>query len=213
MNKEKINAILGLFIILILFVLCSYFVQNNLDLIQKYIGVGIFGIFVYVLMLIVSIVFAPVSVIPLIPLASGLWGWKIAGILNIIGWTIGACIAFILARKYGAPLVDKLFSMKKINDLEKYIPEKHLFLGVVFFRMVTPVDGLSYVLGLFTKMSFTSFTLATIIGITPFAFIFAYAGTLALEYQILFLTLAIFVFLFGIWVAYGNYKKRMRKNK
>ena len=81
-----------------------------------------------------------------------------------------------------------------------------LFLTVVFFRMVIPVDGLSYFLGLFSKMSFKSYTLATVIGITPFALVFAYAGGLNIYYQIGALAIAFLIFLIAVLI--GNYRKK-----
>jgi uncharacterized membrane protein YdjX (TVP38/TMEM64 family) len=46
--------------------------------------------------------------------------------------------------------------------------------------MVIPVDILSYVVGLLTNMSLWKYTLATIIGITPFSFIFSYGFDIVL---------------------------------
>ena len=47
-----------------------------------------------------------------------------------------------------------------------------------------PVDLLSYALGIFGVLDWRNYTLATIIGIVPFAFIFAYLGTLPVSYQL-----------------------------
>ncbi|OIO41598.1 hypothetical protein COU56_03160 [Candidatus Pacearchaeota archaeon CG10_big_fil_rev_8_21_14_0_10_31_9] len=207
-TKSRTNAALSLVFIVALFLLISYLVQQNVDYIKSNLYYGINGKLIYIGALIISIVFAPVSVVPLMPIASGLWGWKIAGVLNIIGWSLGAVIAFLISRKYGVPLVSKLIPIKKLRKFEKYIPEENLFLAVVFFRMVTPVDGLSYILGLFTRMSFTSFTLATVIGIAPFSFVLAYAGTLSIGYQILSLSAAFLMFLIGLIIAYFSYKKK-----
>ena len=80
------------------------------------------------------------------------------------------------------------------------IPENNLFLTIIFFRMVVPVDGLSYFLGLFSKISFKSYTLATIIGITPFAFVFAYAGGLNIYYQLGALAIAFLIFIIAILI-------------
>ncbi|MEK6873915.1 MAG: VTT domain-containing protein [Nanoarchaeota archaeon] len=210
-TKSKLNAFGSIVLIIFLFLVISYLVQQNINYIKDSLDYGVYGEIIYILVLIISIVFAPVSVVPLIPIASGLWGWKIAGLLNTIGWSLGAVIAFLISRKYGVPLVSKLIPIKKLSKFEKYIPEENLFLAVVFFRMVTPVDGLSYILGLFSKMSFTSFTLATVIGIAPFSFILAYAGTLSIGYQVLSLSVAFFMFLLGLIIAYFNYKKKIRK--
>ncbi|MBI2459741.1 MAG: VTT domain-containing protein [Parcubacteria group bacterium] len=138
----------------------------------------------YIFFTIIAVVFAPVSTLPLIPLATSVWGWFIAGMLSIVGWTIGAQIAFYIARYFGKPLVKKLISFDKLNKFENYFPKQNTFWAVVFFRMVIPVDVLSYALGLFSRMNGFSYFLATLIGVAPFAFILAYAGTLSVGFQI-----------------------------
>ena len=137
-----------------------------------------------------SVVLAPVSMLPLIPLASHLWGWFLAGFLSVLGWLIGAQIAFFLARRYGKPFVKRIISIEKLHKLEQQIPEEHLFWTVVFLRMCVSVDLLSYALGLFSNMKNGSYMLATFLGITPFAFIFAYTGTLSGNYQIVIVIVA-----------------------
>ena len=206
MNRQQINSIIGLVIIALLFVVSSILVQNYIDEISTYLDFGFYGMIVYVILTILSIVVAPVSAMPLMPIASALWGWVATGILSIIGWTIGAWIAFVLARKYGVSLVSKLVDLKKIQVFEKLIPEKHLFLGIVIFRMVIPVDGLSYFLGLFSKIKLRTYLLATIIGITPFAFAFAYLGTVPVYYQLIALVIGTTLFVIG-WLAYSKKKK------
>ena len=66
--------------------------------------------------------------------------------------------------------------------------------------MVIPVDGLSYILGLFSKMSLKSYTLATIIGLTPFAFIWAYFGGMNFYYQIILFLVAGILIVVG-WIT------------
>ncbi|MFB6181583.1 MAG: VTT domain-containing protein [Candidatus Magasanikbacteria bacterium] len=65
-------------------------------------------------------------------------GLVLGGLLSIIGWTIGGIIAFVLAKKYGYPLVSKLASIKKIQKIEKSLPEKSRFWVVVFLRVAIP---------------------------------------------------------------------------
>ncbi|MEM3113344.1 MAG: VTT domain-containing protein [Candidatus Pacearchaeota archaeon] len=210
-KKEQINSIIGITVIILFFITTSYIVQQNLDITIAYFDYGYFGMVVYVLLTSISIVIVPVNVIPLMPLASGLWGWFVTGILSVIGWTIGAVIAFLLARHYGVELVKKLIPIEKIHKFERLIPEKNLFFTVIFLRMVVPVDGLSYLLGLFSRMSLISYTLATFIGLIPFSFIWAYAGTLPLLYQLFFLVIAFVVFIFGVFIA--NYRKKLKEKR
>ena len=49
-----------------------------------------------------------------------------------------------------------------------------------------PVDVLSYALGLFSQIGFWSYFLATVIGVSPLAFGFAYLGEVSYIYQVVF---------------------------
>lgn len=160
---------------------------------------SVLGMLTYTVMSSVAVVVAPVSTLPLIPLAVGMWGWVVTGVLSIIGWTIGSQIAFFLARRYGKNLVQRLVSLERFTDFEKKFSTKNLFWTVILLRMTVPVDVLSYALGLFSNMTSRSYFIATIIGITPFAFIFSYLGSLPPGFQFLmFIEITLLVFLFHL---------------
>lgn len=211
MRKDQINTGIGIFIIIIMFLTTSSFVQNNLEYIKSLIDFGLVSMIIYVLILIISVVIAPVNAVPLLPIASNVFGWIVTAILSIIGWTIGALIAFGLARKYGIPLIKKFVSLEQIAKYEKLIPEENIFWGVVFLRMAVPVDILSYVLGLFSHIKFRTYAIATLIGVSPFAFIFAYVGTLELRFQIIAFLIAMMILLIG-YLAKLLRKKYKKKN-
>ena len=120
-SSEQVKSFIGISIIVILFIISTVIVQRYLDFFNQYFDIGFLGIIIYVLIVIISIVVAPVSAFPLIPVAANLWGWVFGAVLNIIGWTIGSMIAFILARKYGVPLISKFIPMKRINNLVKLV--------------------------------------------------------------------------------------------
>ena len=184
MISEKTKSFLGIFIILILFVLSSYIVRTNIEFFNSLIGNNIYGIFIYILITIIAIVIAPISMTPLIPIVSNVFGWIFGAILTFIGWSIGSFIVFFLCRKYGVDLIKKLISLKHINKIESKIPKENLFFDIVLLRMIIPVDILSYALGLFSKVNFKTYALATMIGIIPFTIVFSYLGTMPLWYQV-----------------------------
>ncbi|MEA3329332.1 MAG: VTT domain-containing protein [Nanoarchaeota archaeon] len=201
MVNSKIKPLFGIVLIIILFLVFSYFVNKNLEFVKTYLDFGFLGMIVYIGIVISSIVLAPVTIMPLIPLASALWGWIMAAVLTIIGWTIGATIAFFLARKYGAPLVRKIVSLEKLDELEHRIPEKNIFFTIVLLRMTVPFDGLSYLFGLFTKIKFKTYILATLIGFIPFTFVVAYLGTIELKFQLIAFAIALIILAFGVLIA------------
>ena len=210
--NDRTKSAFGIFIIIVSFILVSYFVQNNMDDLRRFIGFSYFGMVFYIIILILETVIAPVSAVPLVPLASNLWGWFLTAILSIIGWTLGAMITFFIAREYGVPLIKKFISLEKIEKYEKMIPKGNIFWSIVFLRMAVPVDLLSYALGLFSRINFKTYTFATFLGVMPFAFAFAYLGTLPLTYQIVSFVIGMEIILIG-YVMRLLYKTREKKRK
>ena len=197
------QEILGAFTVGVFFVLAAHLSTTYIDQISGYItDHSAWGPVIYILCATFAIVVAPVSATPLIPIASSMWGPLLAALYSILSWTVGAVIAFWLARTYGFSRVGKIVSLKKVQEYARHIPRRNLFLSVVLLRLILPVDVLSYALGLFSEMKLWRYTLATLIGITPFAFVFSYAVHFPFWLQIVTLLLT------GIVVTFGYYKVR-----
>lgn len=169
------------------------------------------GAAIYVFLEVLSIVVVPVATIVLVPVAVEFFGPFLAGIYSILGWAAGGALAFFIARHLGRPAVEKIFDIKEIKKYRRYISADINFWTVVALRLLLPVDILSYALGLFSLISFRNYMLATLIGITPFAFIFTYTGEALIKGRwgrALFLALAGLAILISLW-AYikRKYKK------
>lgn len=194
LDKKILRRIFALIIVAGVFVLASIIAdryENEISLLVK--DGGVLGMITYVAITIIAVVVAPISILPLMPLASMLWGWPLAGVLSIIGWTIGAQIAFAIARQFERSFIEKIIPREKLKAIEGRIRKQQLFWSVVFLRMVIPVDVLSYALGLFSQINSTAYFFATLIGVTPFAFVFAYVGTIPTFYQIAVLIVGVIV--------------------
>jgi uncharacterized membrane protein YdjX (TVP38/TMEM64 family) len=158
------------------------------------------GVIAYITLNILDAVIAPGATLPLIPIAARTWGRVPAALVTTIGWTAGSLVAFYIARRWGAPIVKKLTSMERVKRLRPYVP-KHPFWSVVLLRLVVPMDVISYVLGLFTEMTWPSYALATALGLTPSAFILTYIGKTPRAYDFI---------MFGIggvvvgWIVYST---------
>lgn len=197
MKYEK-KEIIAFVAIAVTFTASSYFSMRNADFIKEIIELnGFVGMIAYILLTIVSIVVAPITTFPLLPIAVVLWGSFIAAILNITGWMIGATIAFYLARKYGRHFVLRFVKMKNLIRLEKMVPRKNIFWIIVLLRMSIPTDILSYALGLFTNIPTNVYLVATFFGLVPFAFIFAYAVSLSIWHQLAVLVLSALLIYYG----------------
>jgi uncharacterized membrane protein YdjX (TVP38/TMEM64 family) len=142
------------------------------------------GLCLYLALNILDAIVAPGATLPLIPVAAHAWGRTAAALATTAGWTAGSLIAFLLARRWGAPLVRRLTSWKRVQRMKRYIPE-NLFWSIVLARLVLPMDVISYVLGLFTGIGWTEYAAATALGLTPSAFLLAYLGKLPNSYEII----------------------------
>ncbi len=211
--KERKKDIFGIAVIIILFILVSFLVQQNLSLFRESFDIGIYGQLIFVLILTFATIIAPVSAIPLFPAAVSLWGWKLVAILSILGWTLGAVMVFEISRGFGKPRVKRLVNLKKVEEYERYLPKENIFLTIVLLRMAVPVDFLSYALGLFSNVNRRIYYPATLIGVTPFAIVFAYAGELSLEIQIITLALAIIIFIVGGTIALRRLERNKKKKR
>jgi uncharacterized membrane protein YdjX (TVP38/TMEM64 family) len=192
-TKEGVKAGVLLAGIVVIFILISYLAQNkliNLGFFSD--NVGIIILF-YMAILVAEAVIAPINTMPLIPLASEVFGWWQAAIYTLIGWTLGAFIVFILSQKYGKLLIRKLISLEKLEKYERIIPTEHIFMNIVILRLFMPLDIVSYALGLFTNVKKGHYLLATLIGYAPLAFFVAYLGTVSTSYQIIGAVICIIV--------------------
>jgi uncharacterized membrane protein YdjX (TVP38/TMEM64 family) len=175
-NKKEILG--GIFVV-ILFGGALLGAERFEELAQNYrLLTGPWGMVLYVSIAFIATVAAPFSAMPLLPLASSLWGPLVTALLSIAGWTAGSVVAFLLAKWFGKSLVGHMISLEKAERFTHKLTGTDPFWQLVLLRMLVPVDVLSYVVGLFVHISLLRYTIATILGITPFAFIFAYTSFL-----------------------------------
>lgn len=200
MNAKEFAGI----VILVLFFVAGMVVAREFSSdVVTYLDSGVLGMVMYVLVGIVSTIIAPISTVMLIPVATVLWGPFAVAILSIIAWTVGSIIAFVIARRFGKPLIMRFVNLQNIEKYEKALGGEYLFWNIVFLRMAVPVDILSYAIGLFTSIRIDTYIVATIIGITPFAFILPFAVQASLWFQII---VGLLVFI----IIYLGYRKVKR---
>jgi uncharacterized membrane protein YdjX (TVP38/TMEM64 family) len=100
----------------------------------------------------------------LIPILGWFWSYLYA----VIGVTIGATVAFFIARKFREPIVARFVPLKQLHLWEKKVSHKTEFVAFLVLRLTTgPImDFISYLAGL-TKISFKKFLLITLIAELP----------------------------------------------
>ncbi len=180
-------------VLIVAFILVSYGVhryESDIALVLGNGGMSSAAIFIFLTALFVVFII-PLDIVLLIPLGTILWGPVPTALMSITGWTLGALVAFGIARTYGLPLVRTLVGEHRIRMFGEHIPTHDLFWSVVFLRLLVPVDLLSYALGLFSSLSWRKYLVATALGVAPFGFFFAFAGTLPFWYQLFVLCCAL----------------------
>jgi uncharacterized membrane protein YdjX (TVP38/TMEM64 family) len=183
-RDDKIKALVSIAVVIAAFIAITFVVQNKLINTRFLSQNSVIAVIIYILILVLEAVIAPINTMPLIPLASDAFGWLPTAIYTLLGWTLGSSIVFIISQRYGKSLVNKLVPMNKLEKYERIIPTKHIFLNVVLLRIFVPLDIVSYALGLFTNIKKEIYIPATIIGYAPLAFLIAYLGTLSSYYLI-----------------------------
>lgn len=209
---KYIQYIVGAVLATLAFVAISEVSQSYSDILQNLTEqAGLIGIVSYIGIMIISIVVAPIGTGFLLPVAANSWGPVTAAIYSITGWTIGAMIAFFLAKKYGLKLVKNVKTVQRLRAIEKAIPRRNAFLAVVLLRIALPVDLLSYALGIFSSMGYGMFFWSTVIGISPFAFIVTYAATSSVTLRIVVSALGSLVMFVGVYYVFSYSKSRKIK--
>lgn len=169
----------------------------------------------FISMLFLATVFAPLAVMPAVPVIAPIFGPFLTGLYSVIGWSLGAIVAFFISRKLGRPVVAHFTDIEKLDRLAARIPEHaHLYL-MVLLRMSIPADVLSYALGLIKGIKFVPYTIATVIGVSFFSFAFAYLGSALFEsaWFLLFALGAVSIVLFSLcWFILLKHFRRARED-
>lgn len=139
-------------------------------------GMNFLSYVAYVLILASAVVFMPLTVMPIIPIAASILGPFVTSILSIVGWSLGSAIAFLLARYLGRPFLQKVIDVEKLDGFIDTFPKETHFWFIVLLRLTLPVDLVSYALGLTKSLRFSSYIAATVLGVSWFSFAFAYMG-------------------------------------
>ena len=140
--------------------------------------VGVYGKVGLFFVMIVQTIIAPIPSEALLVFAGAFMDIRDVVVFGGLGLVFGSAIAFVLARKGGRPLVAKLIGDKWTRIMDDWV-SRNGAKSILLTRLVPfiPFDLISYVSGI-TKVSFTSYMLATVLGAFPRTLMLAYAGGL-----------------------------------
>ncbi len=140
-------------------------------------GSGSLAPAVFVFLLVVQAVFAPLPA-PAVAATGGYVFGTIEGfVLTWVGVLIGGALSFALSRVFGREFVAR---SHRLRGLDRHI-EEHGVIIIFILRLIPIVsfDLISYAAGL-TCISFWRFFLATALGAAPGTFVFVYLGSASL---------------------------------
>lgn len=160
------------------------------------------GIVVFVATSALAVLLPMLSNLYLVPVAVLAWGPGPTAALLLLGWIVGAVLAFALGRHARAPVARRFPSVTRHADIDRLIHPRYRLLSLTLLRVTFPVDVLSYALGMFSRETRASDNaLSTALGAAPFAVLFAWFPTLDGPVQLLAFGGSIVVFaVYAAWV-------------
>lgn len=170
---------------------------------------GVWGPLVYILILLIPVVCAPIPAAPFMLIGANLFGWEYGMIYGLTGFTIGQTINFSLGRYIGKPLLKKIYAIEQYEKIEKRIPERIEFWVVFFLRLIPnpSFDFFSYLAGM-SKIRYLMFILASTLGALPGTFLWNYFGNRIIEYQISWRSFGILIIIGMILLAWRYMHKK-----
>jgi uncharacterized membrane protein YdjX (TVP38/TMEM64 family) len=205
-QHRKLIGFLG---VLALIFVAGWFWQLPTDVVVTYAEENrLLGAVLLSCVMFASTVIAPITTLPLVPVIAPFLGPFTTALASIFGWTAGAVVAFLIARYGGKPLLRKFMHIESIERYERALPQQTHFLLLVMLRIAVPVDALSYLLGFVSTVSLREYILTTLIGVSWFAFAFAYLGdAFYTENYVLFGAVGVaslFVVVYAVWYVWRS---------
>jgi len=213
-NKKLTISMITLLILVITYF--AFFRGLTPEILRNYIGgFGYLAPFIYILCFtILPIAFFPV---PILALAAGLlFGFLPGTIYTLIGAVLNSAIMFLMAKVLAKDAVTNLLQRKLPENWSSFLfnlDEKKGF-GIIFILRLIPAmpyNLINYGAGL-TSIKFSSYMLATILGILPGTLVFLNIGNQALNIHnpafmvsiILLILLTIFSLILGKRIGKTN---------
>jgi len=158
---------------------------------------------VYVAIVVMEVVIAPIPGTMLYLPGGLIFGWIVGGVTSLIGNTIGAGLCCLIARSFGRPYVERFFPADQLSRYDAILTRNALWV-IVLLRVnpLTSADLVSYAAGL-TSVSTWRVMLGTLLGMAPLCFLQAYfAEALFTSFPMLLYPLAAISVLYLAYAAW-----------
>ncbi len=176
--------------------------RGEVTVVRDYIvSFGLWGPVISTALIVLTAVIPPLPTF-LVAFANGLaYGTLWGGVLSVLATTLGASVAFGLARALGRGAIEALVGQTQLASADRWFARWGA-LAVLVARLIPlmSLDLISYGAGL-TRMRFWQFLLATLVGVVPSTVLYAYLGERAARYALALLALNGLVLLAAIVAA------------
>jgi uncharacterized membrane protein YdjX (TVP38/TMEM64 family) len=173
---------------------------------------GVLGPVILIILIMLEVIVAPIPG-AIISVTSGyafgaVWG----SVYSYIGNILGTAIAFMISRKFGRPLVEKIIGNEKLNYYDSFFRERGvLLLWLIFLFPIFPSDIISFVTGL-SQLRFRKFLMIIIIAFVPNLILLNYFGSMLYihgfgEITLIYGSFLFFLLIIGIMI-YMHIKKK-----
>jgi uncharacterized membrane protein YdjX (TVP38/TMEM64 family) len=128
---------------------------------------GVLGVVVFILVMALSVLFAPIPNVPIFIAAGLAWGPVLGTVYCMAGLTLGSAAAFFVARKFGRKHLPKLIGHHAASRLDSMVD--NMGGKVVFWTRLMPgvnFDWISFVAGM-TSVPFRTFIVYSFLGMIP----------------------------------------------
>lgn len=170
-KHRTIGHIVLILIILILFLLPFLF-EGIRDLFTPnairglLINAGVFG-YLIIILLILAANPLPIPGTAVILAGGYVYGLMMGSLVSLIGIILGASVSFLLVRKFGRPLLEKLVDEHHIRHFDHIFKKRGLVVALISYAVpIFPSDAVSLLLGL-TRTKFSTFLGLVILGHIP----------------------------------------------
>ncbi len=169
------------------------------------------GNWAYVMYIIIFLLSIPLP-IPSLPIAmvgGYVFGFFVSLILTLVAAIIGASISFLLIRRYGEPLLERMVSKHHIIHFNHIFKARGINGAIIAYAIpVFPSDALNFLLGM-TKIRYHTFLLIAVLGSIPRYLI---VNSLGDDLHIGFTSKTVFTLIFAItFVIITVFRERIKK--
>lgn len=137
---------------------------------------GLIGPITIIFLIASAIIISPIPSAPVALVSGALYGHTFGTIYVVLGALLGALLAFMISRKLGYDYINKKLHHRMPV---KIVGSQNTLMMIVFVTRLAPFisfDVISYAAGL-TKLTYSRFIIATLMGVIPISFVLAHLGS------------------------------------